>query len=199
MRRNFTWAKASLCGLACSSLLAAYINIGENLKADRSWKRYHNASSGYCVNYPSRWSKSDAFEGAGLVVRTGTGQSSRPTGAIDLGPLSVPLEDARMQPVNLFENLQDHLAGLRKFVRAERLEILSQREILFQGNPALFTKNRYYDPLDRATWVEEILFVNHAQTLYRVELQCRADQLERFEPVFLYLLSTFQFNCQIAR
>jgi hypothetical protein len=198
MWRNFTWAKAPLCGLALSTLLTAYVNIGGNIKADRAWKRYRNASFGYCVNYPSRWSKSDAFEGAGLFVKTGSGKSSRPTGEIDIGPLSFPLDDARMQPVNLVEDLEAHLDGLRKFERAERLEILSKRDMPFLGNPALFTKNRYYDPLDRATWVEEVLFVNRAQTLYRLELECRADQLARFEPVFLHLLSTFQFDCEAS-
>lgn len=100
-----------------------------------------------------------------------------------------------MRPVSLGEDLEDHLNGLRKFERAERLEVLSKREISFLGNPALFTKSRYYDPLDRATWMEEVLFVNRAQTLYRLELECRADQLERFEPVFQYLISTFRFDC----
>ena len=199
MRRNFTWAKAPLCCLALSSLLPAYANISGNIKADRSWKHYHNPSFGYCVSYPSRWSKSEAFDGAGLFVKTGSGKSSRPTGEIDFGPLSFPLEDARMRPVSLRQDLEDHLEGLRKFERAERLEVLSKREMSFLGNPALFTKNRYYDPLDRATWMEEVLFVNRAQTLYRLELECRADQLARFEPVFLHLLSTFQFDCDAAR
>jgi hypothetical protein len=198
MWRNLIWVKASLCCLALSSVSTAYVNIGGNFKADRSWKRYHNASFGYCVSYPSRWSKSDAFEGAGLVVKTGSGKSLslHLTGEIDIGPLSSPLDDARMRPVSLVEDLEDHLEGLRKFQRAERLEVLAKREMSFLGNPALFTKNRYYDPLDRATWVEEVLFVNRGQTLFRLELQCRADQLERFEPVFLYLLSTFQFDCE---
>jgi hypothetical protein len=44
--------------------------------------------------------------------------------------------------------------------------------------------------------VEEVLFVNRAQTLFRLELECRADQSDRFEPVFLHLLSTFQFDCE---
>jgi hypothetical protein len=201
MWRNLTWAKtiefrAACCCLALSLVLTA--GAGGNNKADRSWKRYHNPAFGYCLNYPSRWSKGEAFDGGGLFVKTGSADSSRPTGAIDVGPLSVPLEDARMRPVSLLETLEDHLDGLRRFERAERLEVLSKRETPFLGHPALFTKNRYYDPLDRATWVEEVLFVNDAQTLYRLELECRADQLERFEPVFLHLLDTFQFDCESA-
>jgi hypothetical protein len=195
MWRNLTWAKASLCCLAFSSLLTAYVSSAGNNKADRAWKRYRNPSFGYCVNYPAHWSRGEAFDGGGLFVKTGLAGSARATGEIDIGPLSFPLEDARMRPINLIETLADHLDGLRKFERAERLEVLSKEETLFLGQPALFTKNRYYDPLDRATWVEEVLFVNRAQTLYRLELECRADQLARFEPVFLHLLSTFQFDC----
>ena len=101
-----------------------------------------------------------------------------------------------MQPVDLSENLEAHLEGLRRFERAERMEILEKRELKFAGNAALFTKNRYYDPQDRATWVEEVLFVNRAQTLYRLELACQKDQLARFEPVFSYLLNSFQFDCK---
>jgi hypothetical protein len=190
--------KIACCCLVFSSALTAYVATAGSNKADRAWKRYHNASFGYCVNYPSRWSRGDAFDGGGLFVKTGSVDSSRPTGAIDIGPLSFPLEDARMRPVNLSETLEDHLEGLRKFERAERLEVLVKQEIPFLGQPALFTKSRYYDPLDRATWVEEVLFVNHAQTLYRLELECRADQVMRFEPVFLHLLSTFQFECDTA-
>ena len=198
MYRNLTWAKALVCCLGFSSVLTAFASFGGHIKEDRAWKRYRNPSLGYCVSYPSRWYKGDAFDGAGLFVKTGSGNSSRPSAEIDIGPLSFPLADARMQPVDLTENLEAHLDGLRKFQRAERMEMLEKREMEFLGSPALFTKNRYYDPQDRATWVAAVLFVNRAQTLYRLELACRADQLARFEPVFFYLLNTFQFDCEGA-
>jgi hypothetical protein len=196
MSRNFLWAKALLGCLAFSSLLTAFVSVGENVKDDRTWKRFRSRDHGYCVSYPSRWSRGMAFDGAGLFVETNSGKSSRPTGEIDFGPLSTPLADARMQPVSLTENFEAHLDGLRRFQRAERMEILEKREMQFLGNSALFTKSRYYDPQDRATWMEEVLFVNRAETLYRIELECRADQLTRFEPVFSHLVGTFQFDCE---
>jgi len=115
---------------------------------------------------------------------------------LGFGVLSTPLKDARAVPVSLVQDLKDHLEGLKKFERAERMEVLEKREMNFQGHAALFTKNRYYDPQERATWVEEVLFVNRDESLYRVELQCRAGEIKRFEPVFAYLLSTFQFDCR---
>jgi hypothetical protein len=193
------WRRALLCCFAFSSLLDAFVTVGVNAKQDRAWKHYRNPNLGYCVSYPGRWSRGDAFEGDGLFVETGAEKSSRPIGEIDIGPLFVPPEDARIRPVNLSEDLKDHLEGLQKFERAERMDVFEKREIQFLGSSALFTKCRYYDPQERANWVEELLFVNHAQTLYRLELECRADQLARFEPVFSYLLTTFQFDCDPAR
>jgi hypothetical protein len=190
------WRSALFCGLAFTSLLGAFVNVGNNEKQDRSWKRYHNSSLGYCVSYPAHWLRGEAFDGAGLFVETGSSKFSRPSGAIDFGALSALLKDARAIPISLSQNLEDHLEGLQKFERAERMEVLEKRELKFQGHSALFTKNRYYDPQERATWMEEVLFVNRNETLYRLELQCRAGEIERFEPVFAHLMSTFQFDCQ---
>ncbi len=86
--------------------------------------------------------------------------------------------------VPLVENVQAHLDGLKKFERAQKLELLDKHEMQLVGSSALFTKDRYYDPLERASWVDEIVFTSRSQTLYRLELECRADQLTRFEPVF---------------
>jgi hypothetical protein len=93
------------------------------------------------------------------------------------------------------DNLQVHLDGLKRFERAERMEVLEQRKLDLEGNPGLFTRDRYYDPLERANWIEEIVFAKHKDVIYRLELECRSDQLERFQPVFEHVLSTFQFEC----
>jgi hypothetical protein len=188
-RSGLPWALA--CSFAFSSLLAG----GGIPKQDRAWKRYYNPSFGYCVSYPSRWLRGDAFDGAGLFVKTGTSKFSRPLGSIDFGVLDSPPADARLAPINLVEDLRIHLAGLRKFERAERMEILEQRELTFLGHSALFTKNRYYDPQERENWAEEVLFINRNGTLFRLELQCHLDQLSRFEPIFSHLMQTFQFDC----
>jgi len=189
------WPKATLCGLACLFIAAAWGRGNFDQKLDRSWKRYRNGDYGYCISYPSRWQRGEAFDGAGLFVETGAKRYSRPTGAIDFAAISTLPKDARAVPVSLVDNLQDHLAGLRKFERAERMEILEKRELRVQGSAALFTKHRYYDPQERATWMEEVLFVNRNETVYRLELDCRADQIERFAPVFEYLVGTLQFDC----
>jgi hypothetical protein len=191
--------KALWCCFAFSSLLPAVVNAGGIPKQDRAWKRYYNPSFGYCVSYPSRWFRGEAFDGAGLFVKTGASRFSRPLGAIDFAVLDSPPADARLAPISLVEDLRVHLAGLKKFERAERMEILEQRELKFLGHSALFTKNRYYDPQERANWAEEILFINRNGTLYRLELECRLDQLGRFEPVFSQLMNTFQFDCAAGR
>lgn len=200
MTLRLGWRKALLCAFAFSSLTMAFSGPESHFKQDRAWKVYRHPSLGYCVSYPSRWHKSDAFDGAGLLVSTGATKFSRPSGAIDFAVLSdPPSADARSRRVSLREDLQDHLDVLVRFERAERMEFLEKRELSFLGSAALFTKNRYYDPQDRKSWVEEILFINREETLYRIEMQCRADQLTRFEPIFSYLLTTFRFDCGSAQ
>ena len=121
---------------------------------------------------------------------------SRPVGAIDFEAIASAPGDARLLlPVNLADSLQDHLVGLQKFERAERMEILEKREMSVQGSAALFAKHKYYDPQERATWMEEVLFVNRNATVYRFELDCKSDQIERFAPVFEHLVGTVQFDC----
>jgi hypothetical protein len=171
-------------------------------RMDRSWKRYRNANLGYCVSYPSRWSRGIAFDGSGLFVQSGTTHSAKPSGEIDIGPImpekSEAPADARTKPVEttLAEDLQEHLVGLQKFARAERLEILDQHTMDVQGTKALFVKNQYYDPLERTNWMEEVVFLKHKGELYRVELQCPPSQIKRFEPVFAYLVNTIEFDCK---
>src|SRR3954468_3583764 len=156
---------ALLCSFAFSSLLPIVVNAGGIPKQDRSWKRYYNPSFGYCVSYPSRWLRGEAFDGAGLFVKTGASRFSRPMGAMDFAVLDSPPVGARLAPISLIEDLRVHLAGLKKFERAERMEILEQRELKFLGHFPLFTQNPYYDPQEPANWAEEILFINRIGTL----------------------------------
>jgi hypothetical protein len=190
-----TFGKALIYGFVLTSLVAAAAHSDFDQKLDRSWKRYRNTEYGYCVSYPSRWLKGEAFEGAGLFVETGMKKFTRPVGAIDFEALASETKDARSVSISLEGSLQDHLEGLQKFERAERMEILEKRDMNIQGSPALFIKHKYYDPQERATWMEEVLFVKRNQTVFRFELDCQADQIERFAPIFEYLLSTLQFNC----
>lgn len=202
--------RALLFACGCVSAFGASGNTGSPIaeairphgdRADRAWKRYRNSDLGYCVSYPSRWSRGDAFEGSGIFVETGVHRYSKPTGEIDIGPLTLPgPEDARLkpastQPETLDQDLEEHLAGLRKFARAEKMEVLDQHTLTVQGFSALWVKNRYYDPLERSTWMQEVVFVKRNGELYRLELQCPPDQITRFEPVFAYLVNTFEFDC----
>lgn len=185
-------SRNALICFSCFLLISVLAYAGSTPKLDRSWKRYYNQRWGYCVSYPSRWISGDAFEGGGFFVETGVKRLSRPLGEIDIAALAEPRS-------TLLENVEAHLDGLKKFERAEQMQILERREMQLVGEAALFTKDRYYDPQDRASWIDEIVFANRKQTLYRLELECRADQVVRFEPVFAYLLSTFQFDCPAKR
>jgi hypothetical protein len=194
--RGGGWCARLLCCSLFACVAAALAAPDAPLKQDRSWKLYKNMQWGYCVSYPSRWRKGDAFDGAGIFVETGAKKYSRPLGAMDVGALPEPestLADA--VPLNLVHDFEVHLDGLKKFERAESVVILDKRQMQIEGSSALFTKDRYYDPQDRATWAEEIIFMRHQGTLYRLELECRADQLPRFEPVFNLFVSTFRFDC----
>ena len=149
----YKWRATFVCGLAFSSLMAAAWghNSGFEQKLDRSWKRYRNIEYGYCVSIPSRWVQGEyAFEGAGLYVETGVSKFSRPMGAIDFEAIASAPEDARALPFTLADDLKDHLSGLQKFERAERMQILEKRELNVQGSAALLAKHRYYDPQEQA-------------------------------------------------
>jgi hypothetical protein len=206
---------ALLCALACSPLSAAPGAAGTVTgpdthtsvnRLDKAWKRYRNSNLGYCVNYPSRWTKEMAFDGTGLVVETGKQKFSKPMGEIDMGLLSLPTsEDARLKPASLsnsavdellLDEMKDHIAGLEKLMRVERMETVDQHSMRMQGNSALFVKNKYYDPLERSNWTEELIFVKRQDGLFRLELQCETDQVKRFEPVFANVVNTLQFDCK---
>jgi hypothetical protein len=188
--------RAYLMLLSCLAALPFAViagNVG-TIKPETSWKLYRNKEWGYCVSYPSRWLKGEAWEGSGIFVKTGVKKHSRPVGEIDIGAnKSEGLDEPT--PISLTENFQLHVEGLKKFERAERLEILEKTPVTLSGNSALFTKDRYFDPLDGATWVDEIVLVERNKTLYTLELECRSDQLARFEPVFSHFVSTFQPVC----
>ncbi len=187
MRAKRGWSKLLLGCFAFSSA-ALLVNAGSVPKLDRSWKRYVNAEWGYCVSYPDRWRKGDAFEGSGMYVETGVKKRSSPLGEMDIAV--IPNDSG-----GFMQDVQMHLDGLKKFERAQHIEELDQRQLDLFGTSALLSKERYYDPLDRAKWVDEIVFTRRANRLYRLELECRADQLARFEPVFTKLVGSFQFDC----
>lgn len=160
---------------------------------DRSWKRYANRQVGYCVSYPRRWRKGDAFDGAGFYAFTGTTRYSLPAGAVDVTAFSDDI--AALKPVSLSGDMQAHLDGLRKYVKAEETKVLEERTLSVGGSDALFLKARYFDPRERSFWVEEVILTRRNRLLYRMELQARADQIRRFEPVFARFARSFQFEC----
>ena len=177
---------------ALSSIIALAANAASPPKLDRAWKRYFNSKWGYCVSYPARWRKGDAFEGAGMFVAIGMQKHSNPLGEIDITALPDGPTDARL---SFADTIKVHLEGLKKFERAEHVQLLEQRSIDLMGSSALFAKEQYYDALEHSKWVGEIVLAERQNALYRLELECRADQLTRFEPVFAHFVSTFQFDC----
>ena len=162
-----------------------------------SWKHYRNKQWGYCINYPAHWFKGDAFEGSGIFIKARAKKHVRFLGEMDVSAIPDGPDNLNHPvPVRLTESLQTHLDGLRKFERAQQLEILEQRPIELHGTAALFTKDRYFDPQDGKRWIDEIVLVNRDQTLYTLELVCRSEQVAHFEPVFTQFVSTFQLDCR---
>jgi hypothetical protein len=173
--------------LGCVALVSLWGAKNPSLnRLDSAWKKYSNDDLGYCVSYPSRWARGEAFDGAGMYFEVGVKKHARPSGEMDISAFS------NLKPV---EYLQTHLEGLKKFERAKDLQVLEQREIPLLGSVALFTKDSYFDPQDRTNWIDEIVLVRHQGVLYRLELECRADQIERFEPVFGQFVQTFRLDC----
>jgi len=97
--------------------------------------------------------------------------------------------------LTLDDDLDVQLAGLKKFARAEQVEILEKRTVSLAANPSLFVKIRYLDPRDRRFWIDEVIFARREGLSYRLELEARADQLQRFETNFTQFVNSFQMDC----
>jgi hypothetical protein len=165
-------------------------------KQDRAWKQYRNAHWGYCVNYPARWMRDRAYDGKGLFVRTGiTKFSASPSGGIDVSIQERPGSAQRAASLDLEDSLQFHLESVVKFQRAQQMQVMETRQMTIADSPALFAKDQYFDPLERASWVEEVIFASRGDQLYRLELVCRAKEAERFERVFQRVVDSFSFRC----
>jgi len=76
-----------------------------------------------------------------------------------------------------------------------RVEILERRTITLSTSPGLFVKIRYLDPRDRKFWIDEVIFARHQHLSYRLELESRADQIQRFEANFTQFVNSFQMDC----
>ena len=168
-----------------------------NPRDDRAWKRYTNPKLGYCINYPKRWQRGNALDGAGIYARTGITKHSLPAGAVDVTAFADAAEP--FKNISLTSDMQANIDGLQRFARVEDTQVLEQRRVTVSGEDALFLKAKYFDPRERSSWIEEIILTRRNGLLYRLELQARADQMRRFEPVFARFAGSFRFNCHGRR
>lgn len=148
------------------------------------------------MDYPSKWSKGEIFDGSGIFFATGAKKHSRPYGEIDVSASETHPDNVVPASFSLGDDFEAHLNGLKRFVRVSKIDVLERREIQLLGISALSVKDRYADPLDHSSWFEEMVFAHRGDVVYRIELECRADQSARFEPVFARVLSSFQFDCK---
>ncbi len=185
----------------------AFVSLAEWLfgadrtnRLDRVWKRYRNEQFGYCVDYPARWLKSEAFDGAGMWVGAGAKKRSLPLGEMDVRALRDGVsEHLPTATVSLTESAAIYFHDRKQFQRAQDIQVIDQHAMRLLDAPALFIKDQYRDPLDRHMWIDEVIFAARQQILYRIELECRADQIGRFEPIFQRFAASFQFQCEPGR
>jgi hypothetical protein len=118
-----------------------------------------------------------------------------PVGSMDVSALAIP--GAQLHPASLAldDDFDIQLAGLKKFARAEQVEVLEKRTLSLGASPSLFVKIRYLDPRDRRLWIDEVIFTRRQGLSYRLELEARADQVERFEANFTQFVNSFQMDC----
>src|SRR3954463_13103403 len=129
------------------------------LRQDRAWRGYLNKATGFCISYPSRWYRSETYDGSGLAVTTGLKRHSPiPVGSMDVSALAFTGTQVLPATLTLDDDLDVQLAGLKKFARAEQVEILEKRTVSLAANPSLFVKIRYLDPRDRRFWIDEVIF-----------------------------------------
>jgi hypothetical protein len=183
--------------LVCVTLAASDFGLAASaLRQDRAWKVYLNRATGFCIGYPSRWSKSETYDGRGLAVATGMKKHSPiPVGSMDVSALAIPGIQVRSASLALDDDFDVQLAGLKRFARAEQVEIMERRTFTLAASPSLFVKIRYLDSRDRRLWIDEVIFTRRDGLSYRLELETRADQLQRFEANFAQFVNSFQMNC----
>ena len=182
--RRSTFLIRALVVLGFATLVAA----GPIDKLDSSWKTYRNKQLNYCMSYPSRWVRGEAFDGAGIYFEVGARRSSLPIAEINFAQLEDNSSEAA-------EYVQLHLDNLRKFQRVESLELIENRSIQLVDGNGLLTKNRYRDPLDGKDWVDEMAVALRGNVLYRFQLECRAKDITRFEPVFTRVVGSLRVGC----
>jgi len=176
--------------------IADFSPAGSVLRQDRAWKVYLNRTNGFCISYPSRWAKSETYDGSGLAVTSGMKKHSPiPVGSMDVSAFASSGPQVHSVSLALDDEFDLQLAGLRKFARAEQVEILEKRTVTLGTNPSLFVKVRYLDPRDRKFWIDELIFARDQHLSYRLELESRADQIQRFEANFTQFVNSFQMNC----
>src|SRR3954447_3580026 len=186
---RLTAAFALLAAANCSP-------AGSIPRQDRAWKVYLNRTAGFCIAYPSRWAKSETYDGSGLAVTTGMKKHSPiPVGSMDVSALSLPTAQIRSASLAFDDDFDLQMAGLKKFARAEQVQVLEKRMFTLATSPSLFVKIRYLDPRDRRLWIDEVIFTRHDRLSYRLELETRADQLDRFEANFTQFVNSFQMEC----
>jgi hypothetical protein len=125
-----------------------------------------------------------------MYVETGVKKFSLPIGEIDVSVVRdgvVPLEDY----------LKLHIESLQKFERARDVEVLETRAITLHDVSGVLMRNRYFDPQDARPWIDEVAVVTQrdSEKIFRLELECRADSLQRFEAVFTRVLNSFHLDC----
>jgi hypothetical protein len=169
---------------------------GSVLRLDRAWKIYLNRATGFCISYPSRWARIETYDGSGFAVTAGVKKHSPiPVGSMDVSALALPNAQAHSILLGFDDDFGLQLAGLKKFARAEKVEVLEKRNFSLGASPSLFVKVRYLDPRDRRFWIDEVIFARREHLTYRLELESRADQLERFEANFTQFVNSFQMEC----
>jgi len=118
-----------------------------------------------------------------------------PVGSMDVSALAIPGIQVRSASLALDDDFDVQLAGLKRFARAEQVEIMERRTFTLAASPSLFVKIRYLDSRDRRLWIDEVIFTRRDGLSYRLELETRADQLQRFEANFAQFVNSFQMNC----
>lgn len=139
------------------------------------------------MEYPKHWIRSDAAGETGIAFSTGEKRYSMPVGEIDVTVLTTPDDSSQL--------LQAHMEGVKKFVRAEEMQILDSENITVDGTPATLMKDRYRDRLEKQDWTEEIIYARHDDKLYRLEVVSRSDEAARFQLMFGRMVRSFSFEC----
>jgi hypothetical protein len=162
-------------------------------------RHYFNSNYNFCIEYPKKWQRNEALDGNAIaLLPPGQRAGPLPYSAIFVGG---HVNQTSEQDENRGETLDEIFeSGLKAFqegdaaFKATQLKVTERRRSRLVGYPVLVSTIEYV--LDNRYWQEhQILILTRSDAVFELTLTCRADQIQKFTPIFNGIVHSFRIRC----